>query len=155
SGSAAAVAAGFVSFAFGTQTAGSTIRPASYCGLTGYKPSYGLLPLDGVQPISTTLDHLGIFARSPRDAWYLTSAMMMPAPEVVSARAAAHPCVDAACPGRIRGAHESACGLACARRDRSRDAGSAVRGRGLQGTATGALLLGGRAHSARARAGAG
>src|SRR5215471_2718320 len=87
SGSAAAVAAGFVSFAFGTQTAGSTIRPASYCGLTGYKPSYGLLPLDGVQPISTTLDHLGIFARSPRDAWYLTSAMMMPAPEVVPARA--------------------------------------------------------------------
>ena len=87
SGSAAAVAAGFVSFAFGTQTAGSTIRPASYCGLTGYKPSYGLLPLDGVQAISTTLDHLGIFARSPRDAWYLTSAMMMPAPEVVSARA--------------------------------------------------------------------
>jgi Asp-tRNA(Asn)/Glu-tRNA(Gln) amidotransferase A subunit family amidase len=50
SGSAAAVAAGFVSFAIGTQTAGSTIRPASYCGITGYKPSYGLLPTEGVQP---------------------------------------------------------------------------------------------------------
>jgi Asp-tRNA(Asn)/Glu-tRNA(Gln) amidotransferase A subunit family amidase len=86
-GSAAAVAAGFVSFALGTQTAGSTIRPASYCGVTGYKPSYGLLPLEGVQAISTTLDHLGIFARSPRDAWCITSAMLMRAPEVLPARA--------------------------------------------------------------------
>jgi amidase len=76
SGSAAAVAAGFVSFAVGTQTAGSTIRPASYCGVTGFKPSYGLLPLDGVQQISTTCDHLGLFARSPRDAWYFASALM-------------------------------------------------------------------------------
>jgi len=87
SGSAAAVAAGFASFAFGTQTAGSTIRPASYCGVTGYKPSYGLLPLDGVQAISTTLDHLGIFARSPRDAWYLASAMLLRSPEILPARA--------------------------------------------------------------------
>ena len=87
SGSAAAVAGGFVSFAFGTQTAGSTIRPASYCGVTGYKPSYGLLPLEGVQAISTTLDHLGIFARSPRDAWYLASAMLLQAPEILPARA--------------------------------------------------------------------
>jgi Asp-tRNA(Asn)/Glu-tRNA(Gln) amidotransferase A subunit family amidase len=87
SGSAAAVAGGFVSFAFGTQTAGSTIRPASYCGVTGYKPSYGLLPLEGVQAISTTLDHLGIFARSPRDAWYLASAMLLQAPEILPPRA--------------------------------------------------------------------
>jgi amidase len=87
SGSAAAVAAGFVSFAFGTQTASSTIRPASYCGVTGYKPSYGLLPLEGVQAISTTLDHLGIFAQSPRDAWYLTSAMLLQSPEVLPAHA--------------------------------------------------------------------
>src|SRR5581483_1010584 len=87
SGSAAAVAAGFVSFALGTQTAGSTIRPASYCGVTGFKPSYGLLHLDGVQAVSTTLDHLGVFARSPRDAWYLTSAMVMSRAEVVVARA--------------------------------------------------------------------
>ena len=86
SGSAAAVAAGFVRFALGTQTAGSTIRPASYCGVVGYKPSYGLIPLDGVQPISTTLDHIGLFARSPREAWFLASAMMMPQPEVIEAR---------------------------------------------------------------------
>jgi len=86
SGSAAAVAAGFVRFAIGTQTAGSTIRPASYCGVVGYKPSYGLIPLDGVQPISTTLDHVGLFARSPADAWFLMSAMMLPQPEVIKAR---------------------------------------------------------------------
>jgi Asp-tRNA(Asn)/Glu-tRNA(Gln) amidotransferase A subunit family amidase len=86
SGSAAAVAAGFVSFALGTQTAGSTIRPASYCGVSGFKPSYGLIPLTGVQAISATLDHLGVFACSPRDAWFLVSAMIMPEPELVAAR---------------------------------------------------------------------
>jgi amidase len=86
SGSAAAVAAGFVSFAFGTQTAGSTIRPASYCGIVGFKPSYGLLPLEGVQAIAPTLDHLGVFAASPRDVWYLVSAMVMPRAEVASGR---------------------------------------------------------------------
>ena len=86
SGSAAAVAAGFVSFGIGTQTAGSTIRPASYCGVTGFKPSYGLLPTDGVQAISTTLDHLGVFARTPRDAWYFVIAMITNRSDVVAPR---------------------------------------------------------------------
>jgi amidase len=86
SGSAAAVAAGFVSFALGTQTAGSTIRPASYCGVTGFKPSYGILHLEGVQAISTTCDHIGIFARSPRDAWYFSSAMTASQAEILSPR---------------------------------------------------------------------
>jgi len=86
SGSAAAVAAGFVSFAFGTQTAGSTIRPASYCGVVGFKPSFGLLPTEGIEPISTTLDHVGVFAMSPRDAWFLVSAMLLRQPKVVAAR---------------------------------------------------------------------
>lgn len=86
SGSAAAVAAGFVSFALGTQTAGSTIRPASYCGVTGFKPSYGLLHLEGVQAISSTCDHLGIFVRSPRDAWYFVSAMIASQAEVIASR---------------------------------------------------------------------
>ncbi len=86
SGSAAAVAAGFVSFALGTQTAGSTIRPASYCGVVGFKPSFGLLPTEGIQPIATTLDHVGLFAASPRDAWYLTSAMILHDAEILAPR---------------------------------------------------------------------
>jgi Asp-tRNA(Asn)/Glu-tRNA(Gln) amidotransferase A subunit family amidase len=86
SGSAAAVAAGFVSFAFGTQTAGSTIRPASYCGVVGFKASFGLLPTEGVEAISCTLDHVGVFAPSPRDAWYLVSAMVLPDAEILTAR---------------------------------------------------------------------
>jgi amidase len=86
SGSAAAVAAGFVSFAFGTQTAGSTVRPASYCGVVGFKPSFGLLPSEGIEAISPTLDHVGVFSQSPRDAWYLVSALVLPRAEVPSAR---------------------------------------------------------------------
>lgn len=86
SGSAAAVAAGFVSFAFGTQTAGSTIRPASYCGVVGFKPSFGLVPTEGIVPISPTLDHVGVFAASPRDAWYLLSALVLRRAEVLAAR---------------------------------------------------------------------
>jgi Asp-tRNA(Asn)/Glu-tRNA(Gln) amidotransferase A subunit family amidase len=86
SGSAAAVAAGFVAFALGTQTAASIIRPASYCGVTGYKPTYGLLHTEGVQAIAVTLDHVGVFARSPRDAWYFASAMILGSAEVAAAR---------------------------------------------------------------------
>lgn len=63
SGSAAAVAAGLVPFAVGTQTIGSVIRPASYCGVVGYKPSLGALARDGVLSVSHTLDHLGFFTR--------------------------------------------------------------------------------------------
>ncbi len=86
SGSAAAVAASFVSFALGSQTAGSTIRPASYCGITGYKPTYGLLPTAGMAALSVTLDHIGIFARSPRDAWYFASALALSQAETVRPR---------------------------------------------------------------------
>src|SRR5687767_1653234 len=65
SGSAAAVAAGMVPFALGTQTRGSVLRPASFCGITGFKASYGLLSLDGVLPFSTSLDTLGFFTHTP------------------------------------------------------------------------------------------
>jgi Asp-tRNA(Asn)/Glu-tRNA(Gln) amidotransferase A subunit family amidase len=64
SGSAAAVADGMVPLAFGTQTAGSVIRPAAFCGVVGYKPSFGLLPRAGVKPTSDSLDTVGAFARS-------------------------------------------------------------------------------------------
>jgi len=68
SGSAAAVAAGMVPLALGTQTNGSIIRPASYCGVVGYKPTFGLVSRHRVLQTSRNLDHVGVFARSIEDA---------------------------------------------------------------------------------------
>lgn len=75
SGSGAAVGAGMVAGAFGTQTQGSILRPASYCGAVGYKPSFGMLPLNGVHPVSGSHDHLGVLAASVSDAWNLFRAV--------------------------------------------------------------------------------
>ncbi len=61
SGSAAAVAAGMCPLALGTQTIGSVIRPASYCGIVGFKPSYGRIPTNGCVPFSHSVDHVGFF----------------------------------------------------------------------------------------------
>jgi len=66
-GSAAAVAARMVPFAVGTQTLGSVLRPASYCGVCGFKPSYGLIPMDGVMPFAPSLDTLGFFTETAAD----------------------------------------------------------------------------------------
>jgi Asp-tRNA(Asn)/Glu-tRNA(Gln) amidotransferase A subunit family amidase len=68
SGSAAAVAAGMAPLAFGTQTAGSIIRPAAYCGVVGYKPSFGLVARAGVKALADSLDTVGCMARSVEDA---------------------------------------------------------------------------------------
>ncbi|MFN2460727.1 MAG: amidase family protein [Candidatus Velthaea sp.] len=62
-GSAAAVAAWHVAFALGTQTIGSVLRPAAYCGVVGFKPTWGRVPLHGVAPLAPSLDHAGIIAR--------------------------------------------------------------------------------------------
>jgi Asp-tRNA(Asn)/Glu-tRNA(Gln) amidotransferase A subunit family amidase len=67
SGSAAAVAAGMVPLALGSQTNGSVIRPASFCGVYGFKPTHGLIPRTGVLTLSRTLDHVGLFARTVED----------------------------------------------------------------------------------------
>jgi Asp-tRNA(Asn)/Glu-tRNA(Gln) amidotransferase A subunit family amidase len=67
-GSAAAVAAGVVPAAIGSQTNGSTIRPAAFCGIVGYKPTAGRISLEGAFEFSHTLDHAGVFARSVRSA---------------------------------------------------------------------------------------
>ncbi len=68
SGSAAAVAAGLAPLAIGSQTNGSMIRPAAFCGVYGVKPSHGLISRHGALQLSQTLDHVGVFARSLADA---------------------------------------------------------------------------------------
>jgi Asp-tRNA(Asn)/Glu-tRNA(Gln) amidotransferase A subunit family amidase len=75
SGSAAAVAAGMVPLALGSQTNGSTIRPGSFCGIYAYKPTHGLIPRTGMLTLSRTLDHVGLFARTLDDIALLAEAL--------------------------------------------------------------------------------
>jgi Asp-tRNA(Asn)/Glu-tRNA(Gln) amidotransferase A subunit family amidase len=77
SGSAAAVGAGMVPAALGTQTQGSTLRPAGFCGTFGFKPTHGALTMQGVHPISITHDHLGVIAGSLEDLWSVASRIAM------------------------------------------------------------------------------
>lgn len=74
-GSAAAVAAGMVPFALGTQTQGSVLRPAAFCGVAGFKPTYGTVPLDGVLPLAPSLDTLGFFTTTAADMLALWDAL--------------------------------------------------------------------------------
>jgi len=75
SGSAAAVAAHMVPLALGSQTAGSVIRPGSFCGVYAMKPTHGLIPRTGVLRLSRTLDHIGLFARSLDDLALLATEL--------------------------------------------------------------------------------
>ena len=75
SGSAAAVADGMVPLALGTQTAASVIRPASFCGVIGWKPTFGIFSLRGVRPIAPSLDTLGFFARELEDVPLMLAAL--------------------------------------------------------------------------------
>ena len=80
SGSGAAVAAGLVPFAIGSETSGSILTPASFCGVTGLRPTYGLVPRHGAMALSWTLDKLGPLARSADDAALVLHAMAGPDP---------------------------------------------------------------------------
>ena len=80
SGSAAAVAAFMAPLAVGTQTGGSVIRPAAYCGIVGFKPTAGAIPTDGVFRRSHTLDTIGVFGRSVADTALLAGVLAGPAP---------------------------------------------------------------------------
>jgi Asp-tRNA(Asn)/Glu-tRNA(Gln) amidotransferase A subunit family amidase len=75
-GSAAAVAAAMVPIAFGTQTAGSVIRPAAFCGVAGFKPSYRLIPLVGVKDVSWHLDTAGLFGAGVADVAFAAAAIL-------------------------------------------------------------------------------
>ena len=75
SGSAAAVADGMVPLALGTQTAGSVIRPAAYCGVVGFKPSFGMIPRAGVKPLADSLDTVGTMARNVADAAFFAGIL--------------------------------------------------------------------------------
>ena len=85
SGSAAAVAAGYCPLALGTQTIGSISRPASFCGVVGFKPTYGRISLGGVIPLSPSLDHVGLFADSVSDAAVAASILCSDWTQVQSA----------------------------------------------------------------------
>jgi Asp-tRNA(Asn)/Glu-tRNA(Gln) amidotransferase A subunit family amidase len=88
SGSAAAVAAGMAAFALGSQTQGSILRPASYCGVTGFKPTFGLISTEGVLPFAPSLDTVGFFTETAVDMLELMTAVRPPAPSSTAARPA-------------------------------------------------------------------
>jgi amidase len=88
SGSCAAVGAGVVPLAFGTQTSGSTIRPAAYCGVVGYKPTFGTMDRTGIKPLGETLDTVGLIARDVGDV-ALFASVIMRQPELRGVEAAA------------------------------------------------------------------
>jgi Asp-tRNA(Asn)/Glu-tRNA(Gln) amidotransferase A subunit family amidase len=112
SGSAAAVAAGTVPIATGTQTAGSINRPGSYCGVIGFKPTFGVFPRDGVKLLAPSLDTVGLFASSMADLRLAVSVLAagdpaFAAPEDPARAAAPDPAREAPCVALMRTPHWS------------------------------------------------
>src|SRR5205085_12443169 len=101
-----AVAAGMIPLALGTQTGGSVIRPASFCGVAAIKPSYRLLPTVGVKCFSWTLDTVGLFAAGVKDLAYGLSAMTN-RPEMLPSVSVAVPRIGLLTTD-LAGSHESA-----------------------------------------------
>ncbi|WP_024512415.1 amidase [Bradyrhizobium sp. ARR65] len=125
-GSAAAVAAGMIPLALGTQTAGSVIRPASFCGIAAIKPSYRLLPTVGVKCYSWTLDTVGLFAAGVEDLAVALSAMTG-RPDLASEPPAKPPRIGVVTQdfaGSVEAASDAALRIAAAAAER---AGAAVR----------------------------
>ena len=118
SGSCAAVAAGMLPIAFGTQTAGSVIRPAAFCGVTGFKPSYRLIPTAGIKDVAWHLDTAGVFGSGVADVAFVTAAVTgrdlrvdraMPAPpRIALARTHLWPQASAAMQQAVESAARSA-----------------------------------------------
>ena len=116
SGSAAGVAERMMPLAFGTQTAGSIIRPASYCGVVGYKPSYGTVAISGTKALAESFDTVGGFARSVSDVALFVGALcgrpgLVPAephpkPSIGFYRTAQWALAEAACKTTLEGAAE-------------------------------------------------
>ncbi|MEP2545904.1 MAG: amidase, partial [Alphaproteobacteria bacterium] len=94
SGSAAAVAAGMVPLAIGSQTNGSIIRPASFCGVVGFKPTHGRISRAGALALSRTLDHVGVFARTLEDAALISDCLIGHDPADPDTKPAAAPCLS-------------------------------------------------------------
>ena len=85
SGSAAAVADFMVPLAFGTQTGGSILRPASFCGIVGYKPTYGFFNREGLKFAAESLDTIGLFARKVEDVAFVGDVLVGRVPKALSA----------------------------------------------------------------------
>jgi amidase len=101
SGSAAAVAAGMVPVAIGTQTAGSVIRPAAYCGVVGYKPSPRLIPRTGVKMNSDSLDELGVMARHVDDVGLVGGVLSLARPNPLPSSQAFAPLIGVTFTSRV------------------------------------------------------
>jgi Asp-tRNA(Asn)/Glu-tRNA(Gln) amidotransferase A subunit family amidase len=108
SGSAAAVAAGMVAFALGSQTQGSVLRPASFCGVAGFKPTHGLLDLTGVMPFAPTLDTAGLFTATAAQMLELWRCMGLANKGSPNARMVAFPLPDGLHP-RMKAAFARTC----------------------------------------------